>query len=139
MSASKVEHHLEHPLPSEKSFALVMATAFAIFGLITWLKHGTISLIWTSLVAFFIFAAFLFPLKLRPLNILWMKFGLFLGKVMTPVVMGLVFFFVVTPIALFMRALGKDLLNQKLDPAAVSYWIQRTPPGPDGKTMTRQF
>jgi large-conductance mechanosensitive channel len=79
------------------------------------------------------------PKTLAPLNRLWMKFGLLLHAVVNPVVMAFLFFSTVTPIALIMRALGQDPLRLKLDPAAKTYWIDRTPPGPAPDTMPRQF
>ena len=66
-------------------------------------------------------------------------FGLLLGRLINPLVMGLLFYLVVTPTGLIMRALGKDLLRLKRDPDATSYWIERTPPGPSGGGMPRQF
>ena len=62
---------------------------------------------------------------LTPLNKLWFKFGLFLGKIVSPIVMGVIFFFVVTPIGLFMRLLGKDLLNLKFNSSSKTYWMLR--------------
>ena len=67
---------------------------------------------------------------LRPLNRLWLKFGLLLHKVVNPIVMALVFFGTVLPTGLIMRVLGKDLLRLKRQPDANSYWIERRPPGP---------
>jgi len=79
------------------------------------------------------------PKVLAPLNKLWMKFGLLLHSIVNPLVMGLLFFLTITPIALFFRASGKDQLRLKLDPAARSYWIVREPPGPDPKTMPNVY
>ena len=73
---------------------------------------------------------------LGPLNKLWFKFGLLLGSFISPIVMGFVFFLVVTPIGLFMRLLGKDLLNLKKKNNLRSYWIEKT--GPKSK-MKNQF
>ena len=64
---------------------------------------------------------------LTPLNKLWFKFGLFLGNFISPIVMGFVFFFVVTPVGLIMRIFGKDLLNLKAKNVK-SYWIEKTEP-----------
>ena len=72
---------------------------------------------------------------LTPLNKLWYKFGLVLGQLVSPLIMGLIFFFVVTPIGLIMRTLGKDLLNLKYNNQK-SYWIEKT--GPKSK-MKKQF
>ena len=62
---------------------------------------------------------------LNPLNKLWFKFGIFLGKIISPLVMGIIFFLVVTPIGLLMRLLNKDLLNLRFNNNS-SYWIKRT-------------
>ena len=72
---------------------------------------------------------------LTPLNKLWFKFGLLLGKIVSPAIMGLIFFFIVTPIAFVMRIIGKDLLNLKFNNNK-SYWIKKT--GPKSK-MKNQF
>ena len=64
---------------------------------------------------------------LQPLNILWFKFGIFLGKIISPIVMGLIFFLVVTPIGILMRILKKDLLNLKMNNNK-SYWIEKSEP-----------
>ena len=64
---------------------------------------------------------------LSPLNKVWFKFGIFLGKIVSPLVMGIIFFLVVTPIGIFMRLLGKDLLNLKLKKND-SYWIEKNEP-----------
>jgi large-conductance mechanosensitive channel len=89
--------------------------------------------------AVFLALALAAPKTLAPLSRLWMKFGLLLHAVVNPVVMAFLFFSTVTPIALIMRALGQDPLRLKLDPAAKTYWIDRTPPGPAPDTMPRQF
>ena len=72
---------------------------------------------------------------MTPLNKLWFKFGLLLGKIVSPLIMGIIFFFVVTPIGFIMRAIGKDLINLKYNNNK-SYWIEKT--GPKSK-MKNQF
>lgn len=62
-----------------------------------------------------------------------------MGKIVSPIVMGIIFFVVVTPMGLFMRLTGKDLLRLKFQPEANSYWIPRDPPGPDPETLSNQF
>ncbi|HMB48131.1 MAG TPA: SxtJ family membrane protein, partial [Afifellaceae bacterium] len=74
-----------------------------------------------------------------PLNKLWMKFGLLLHNIVNPLVMGLLFFLTITPIALYFRISGKDPLKLRLEPDARSYWIDRDPPGPDPKTMPNVY
>jgi hypothetical protein len=74
---------------------------------------------------------------LTPLNRAWFKLGLLLNKIVSPIVMGFLFFGVVTPFAWFLR--GKDLLSLKLKPEAETYWIDREPPGPARGSLTKQF
>ena len=73
---------------------------------------------------------------LTPLNILWFKFGILLGTIVAPFVMGFVFFIVVTPIGLALKIIGKDILNKKYDKKRSTYWIKRNVPI---GTMKRQF
>ena len=73
---------------------------------------------------------------LTPLNKLWFKFGMILGAIVAPIVMGLVFFLVVTPVGIVMRILGKDLIRKKLNKNNKSYWIKREKPI---GTMKKQF
>ena len=88
-----------------------------------------------------VFAAlgFLAPAALKPLNRAWFKFGLLLNRVVSPIVMGIVFFLTVTPIGLIMRARGNDLLSQKMDPEADSYWIEIDEETNAQSSMKRQF
>ena len=110
---------------SERSFGLVFAAVFAI--LAAWpLIHGAGPRWWALGVALgFAVAGFLAPAVLRPLNRLWFRFGLLLGRIVGPVVMGLIFFVAVTPTALIFKLLGKDPLRLKADASAKSYWIDR--------------
>lgn len=129
----------EIPLGSDRSFGLVFAVVFAVVGL--WpLLNGEPFRPWAlgTAVAFLI-AALVMPRRLRPLNLLWFKFGMLLHHIVTPLVMGLLFFLTVTPVGMLMRASGKDPMRLKRDPAATSYWILRDPPGPAPETMKNQF
>ena len=78
------------------------------------------------------------PTLLRPLNRAWMLLGLTLGRMITPIIMGLIFFGILTPIAWLARRRGADPMRRSFDPAAATYWIVRDPPGPDARTMERQ-
>jgi len=80
-----------------------------------------------------------FPRLLAPFNRLWMGLGHVLGRIVSPIVMGLIYFGVVTPIALLARWRGADPMRRHFDPQASTYWIEREPPGPDPSTMERQF
>jgi hypothetical protein len=83
--------------------------------------------------------ALLKPALLAGLNRLWTKFGHLLGKVVSPIALGVLFYGVLTPIGVVMRLTGKDPLRLKLDSSARSYWIPRKPPGPPPDSMTNQF
>ncbi|CDL00684.1 conserved protein of unknown function [Magnetospirillum gryphiswaldense MSR-1 v2] len=124
---------------SERSFGIVFAVVFALIGL--WpLKAGGDMRLWAlGLAALFLVVAFVAPKLLKPLNLLWFKFGLLLHKIMTPLIMGLLFFLTVTPVGMLMRATGKDPMRLKRDPDAASYWIDRDPPGPKPASMKNQF
>ena len=96
--------------------------------------------LWALIAAGVFAAAGLFaPALLWPLNRVWFLFGMALHKVVNPVVMGLLFYATITPMALVMRLMGKDPLRRRFDPAAKSYWIERRPAGPEPQSMRRQF
>jgi hypothetical protein len=118
---------------------LVFAAVFAIIAL--WpLIGGHAPRLWAIVIAVvFLTLAYLWPAALRPLNVVWFKFGMLLGAVMTPVVMALLYVLVFVPTGLLMRLFGKDPLRMKPDPAKTSYWIIREKPGPGPGTMKRQF
>lgn len=124
---------------SDRSFGLVFAAVFAIIA--AWpLLAGQAPRFWLlGLSSLFVLVAWLVPWLLKPLNIVWARLGELLHRVVTPVIMGIVFFLTVLPTGLIMRALGRDLLRLKRDKCAATYWINRQPPGPAPQSMTRQF
>jgi len=124
---------------TDRGFGFVFTGFCALVGTIK-LFTGTAGVeYWFAASAAFLAAALLAPRLLAPLNRLWMRFALVLYKVMNPITMGLIFFFVITPMGIVMRAFGKDFLKQRADAAAPSYWVRRDPPGPAPETMKRQF
>jgi hypothetical protein len=125
--------------PPDRQLGLVFTVVFAVIG--AWPLLGGRPVRWWSLgvAAVFLAVALLAPRLLAPLNRVWLWIGLLMHKVVSPVVLGLVFFSTVTPIGLLLRALGKDPLRLRLEPDAPSYWIERRPPGPAGHTMSNQF
>jgi len=86
----------------------------------------------------FLLAAGIKPSSLHPLNLIWMKLGLLLHRIVNPIVMGLLFFGTIWPTGLVMRLRGRDLLRLKREPASDTYWIAREP-GPQPETMRDQF
>ena len=127
------------PRAPNRSFGLLFAVVFALIGVVP-LIFGGVAHVWAIVLAVvFLLAAFAFPQALAPLNRLWMRFGLLLHRIVSPVVLGIMFFGVITPIGLLMRLFGKDPLRLQLDKAASTYWIERTPPGPAPETFKDQF
>jgi predicted membrane metal-binding protein len=124
---------------SDRSFGLVFAAVFAVVALWPLLRGGPIRWIPLAIAAAFLAAASAAPALLAPLNRLWMRLGRLLHSVVNPVVMAVIFFGVVTPAALVMRALKRDPLRLGLDRNASTYWIPRQPPGPAPDTMRNQF
>ena len=113
---------------SEKSFGVVFSIVFLIFALYPLINSEGLR-IWALIVSIIFFLiAFLAPKVLVLPNKLWFKFGLLLGSIVAPIVMSFVYFVTVVPTGLIMRLLGKDLLTQKLDKNAKSYWIERSEP-----------
>jgi len=111
--------------PSERSFGIVFSIVFLIVALYPLTSFQDFYL-WALIVSvIFLLLAFVAPKTLATPNKLWFKFGILLGSIIAPIVMALVYFLTVLPTGLVMRLLGKDLLRQKLDKNAKSYWIER--------------
>jgi len=131
--------HIEVRGSSDRSFGLWFTLFFVVIGLLP-LRHSRPIKIWAlAIAAVFLLLAFAAPQILRPLNQVWTKLGLVLGKIVNPIVMSVVFLLLVTPLALLFRVLGKDPLRLRLAPDATTYWLPRDPPGPAPETMARQF
>lgn len=130
----------EIKMGSDRAFGFVFASVFALLG--SWELYG-VSSGWgwgaLTIASVFVLLAFLAPGALKLPNRLWFRFGLLLHKIISPLVLGLLFFLTVTPTALIMRLLGKDPLSLRLKPETKSYWIHRDPPGPEPKSMKKQF
>ena len=125
----------EVKLSSNRSFGVVFFIVFLLIGLYPLLKGNDLR-IWSLIISFIFLALGLINSRiLTPLNRLWFKFGLLLGKFISPIIMGIIFFIVVTPIGIIMRLFKKDLLNLKFNKKE-TYWIDKT--GPKSK-MKNQF
>ena len=123
-----MDSHIQASQGSEKSFGVVFSIVFLIVALYP-LANSEDLRIWALIVsAIFLLLAFVAPNVLSLPNKLWYKFGILLGSIIAPIVMALVYFLTVLPTGLVLRLLGKDLLRQKLDKNAKSYWIDRTEP-----------
>ena len=108
---------------SNKSFGIVFFFVFLIVGIYPILK-GNEPHYWSIIISvIFLILGLLNSIYLTPLNKLWFKFGILLGQIISPIVMGIIFFIVVTPIALFMKILNKDVLNLNKNNKK-TYWIE---------------
>ena len=120
---------------TNKGFGIVFFIVFFLISIYP-LIYGKKLIIWSLIVSFvFLVLAIFKPGLLAPLNKLWFRFGILLGKVISPLLMGIIFFFMVTPIGFLMKILKKDLLNLKFN-RDKSYWIENK--GPKSK-MKNQF
>ncbi|GAB4568453.1 MAG: hypothetical protein Tsb007_44340 [Rhizobacter sp.] len=124
---------------SDRAFGFVFAAVFLIIAAFPLLHAGAPRWWSVGVAAAFGLVAIVKPVLLAGVNKLWMKFGLLLAKVVSPIALGILFYLVFMPIGLLMRVSGKDPLRLKFDPAAKSYWIPREPPGPPPTSMTNQF
>jgi hypothetical protein len=124
---------------SDRAFGLLFACAFLLIA--GWpMFAGEAPRWWASGVAVgFALVALVKPALLRGLNRQWTKLGALLGKVVSPIALGVLFYGVITPLGAVMRFSGKDPLRLKFDTRADSYWIRREPPGPPPDSMTNQF
>jgi hypothetical protein len=124
---------------SDRSFGIVFAVVFTLIALFP-LLHGASIRLWAlAIAAVFAGLGFLWPALLAPLNRLWFRFGLLLHKIVNPLVLGLMFFVIITPVAAITRLFGGKLLSLGYDKSLPSYWQRRSPPGPEPETIRNQF
>lgn len=127
-------------LPSNRNFGFLFAGVFALLSAYAAYQGSASSKVYGWLIAGVIVGliAVTAPNLLTPFNKAWMKLGELMGKVVSPLVLGVIFFVLITPVALIGRLLGRDEL--RLKKANVnSYWIDRVPPGPAGESFKNQF
>ena len=108
---------------SNRSFGLVFFFVLMIIGLWPLKNNGDLRIYFVLLSMPFLILGLLNSKLLNPLNLLWFKFGILIGSFVAPIVMGIVFFLVVTPTGLIMKMFGKKMLNNKFDKSKKSYWI----------------
>jgi Saxitoxin biosynthesis operon protein SxtJ len=125
---------------SNRSFGLVFASVFFVIALWPFV-FGRGGLRWWAAIVATVFAllALAAPAVLAAPNRAWMKLGLLLGRIVSPIVLGIMFFAVFTPMGWVLRAMGKDPMRLKRDAAAPTYWIERKPPGPPPESLNNQF
>lgn len=131
--------HHEIETSSDRSFGFVFTGALSLLAAYLAWKGSA----WWPLplppALVFLILALVQPKLLAPLNRAWTRFGLLLGAIVAPVVMGVIYFGLITPMALLARLLGKDFLRLKRDPAAATYWLQRQDPRSSPERLRDQF
>jgi hypothetical protein len=126
-------------LPSNLSFGWFFAAVFAVVAAYAfWKTWATVALVALSLAVLFSAVTLLAPRLLAPLNRLWYGLGMLLGKIISPIVLGLIFFVLITPVSLVTRLFGRDELKMKKR-SVESYWVDRSPPGPPSDSFKNQY
>ena len=121
---------------SERNFGIVFTFVFLIIGLYPLISSGDVR-IWSLVIAALLIAITLLrPSLFRYPNTWWFKFGLLLGSIVAPIIMGLVFVVTIIPTGIIMKLLGKDLLHLKFDRISKTYWVKREVPP---QSMKQQF
>ena len=120
---------------SNKSFGIVFFIVFLLIALYPMTKGNDLRL-WSLIISLiFLILGLINSIILTPLNRLWFKFGIFLGKIISPIILGIIFFLIVTPTGILLRLFGKDVINLKYNNNS-SYWIKKTGPK---SNMKNQF
>ena len=132
--------HYPQKLPSNRNFGFLFAALFALLSAYAAYQGGEPSIVYGWLIAGVAVGliAGIYPALLTPFNKGWMKLGELMGKVVSPLVLGVIFFVLITPIALISKLFGRDELLLKRANTS-SYWINRMPPGPAGDSFKNQF
>jgi hypothetical protein len=133
----QINHHPTHP--SNQKFGWFFAAVFAFIATYL-LWRGSTTLAWALYSLSFIFLIFtlLFPDRLFPLNKLWFGFGIILGNIISPIVLGIMFFILITPVALITRVFGRDEIKLKKR-ITNTYWVNRNPAGPLNDSFKNQY
>lgn len=132
----------EQTLPSERSFGLLFGAVFVLLAAYGWFFKSWSSVVELSLLGValaFVLLGFVAPKILSPLNWLWFQLGQLLGKIVSPIVLGAIFFLLLTPVSLVTRLFGRDELCLKRKASQTSYWLDRAPPGPAPESFKNQF
>ena len=130
---------LTQKMPSNNKFGFFFSAVFAIIALYSHSQQIKSTLVAAAIISIvFLTTTLLVPQALKPLNRIWYELGMLIGKVISPIVLGIIFFILITPIAIITRVFGRDHLKiKKL--SVQSYWIDRHPPRPPSDSFKRQF
>jgi hypothetical protein len=124
---------------SDRGFGFVLAGFFALICALGLWRGSERWPLWLGLAVAALALALAAPGVLAPFNRVWTKFGLLLHAIVSPIILGVIFYLCIAPIGFLMRLSGKDPLRLRYEPEADSYWIKRMPPGPQPDSFKNQF
>lgn len=139
MTALMSEEFSSAKVGSNRSFGVVFVVVFALIGLFPLVREEAIRIWALAVSAAFLLPTIVYPQALSPLNKLWFRFGILLGRIINPLVMFIMYALVMVPVGLVLKLMRKDLLRMKLDARSPTYWNQRAPPGPTAESLKDQF
>ncbi len=139
MTALISEEFSSAKVGSNRSFGVVFVVVFALIGLFPLVREEAIRIWALAASAAFLLPTIVYPQALSPLNKLWFRFGMLLGRIINPLVMFIMYALVMVPVGLVLKLMRKDLLRLKLDARSPTYWNQRAPPGPTAESLKDQF
>jgi hypothetical protein len=138
--SNRQQDHGEVEIGSDRSFGFVFAAVFSVVALSPLLRGRDGVRWWAVAVSLgFLVLALAMPELLHRPKLLWFRVGLALHRIVSPVVMALIFVGAIVPVGLLARLCGKDFLRLRRKPEAESYWLERQPPGPEGTSLRDQF
>jgi hypothetical protein len=140
MSHENLSREQQIEISSERSFGVVFSIFFLVVSVWPVVFNGAGPRPWALVAAVLMgLTTWLAPYKLKSANIAWHKLGLLLGRIVSPIALAIIFFLVITPIGFIARLCGKVFLKIQKEPKALTYWQERTPPGPAPDSLNRQF
>jgi hypothetical protein len=130
---------LQTKLPPDRHFGVLFTIVFAALAGINYFRSGYAYLWLVGVSALIGVVTLARPQLLRPFNALWMRFAALLHRIVSPLVLGAIFYLVLTPVGVLQRLTGRDTMRRRPEPQAKSYWVQREPPGPPPESLRNQF
>jgi hypothetical protein len=131
--------HIDSSTKEIKKFSRVVGIAFIVLGVLLWIISGRIHQLPVIIGVVLILVGLLFPVVLLPLHKLWMGLSIVLGYISTRVILTVIYYLVLTPIAVIGRLTGKDFIDEKIDGSRKSYWIQKDKKDFNNENIKRQF